>query len=281
MLIRRQVSSNWMDALLARLRSSLLSAHRSEGPTAELHPLAPERAQLLLAVADYLRQPRHASSLASENLLRGSEQASGLSASLPVRASMDSLDDRIEALGLMASLDSGSLHPERVDFSVEPLLDRLDAAFGPVAMGKGLRWDVTPSIAKVHSNPVLLERMLSNLVDNAVRLTSTGGVVVSSRLSGACLLMQVWDTGLGIAPEHQERVFEAFFRDVPQGDRGAGLGLPIVKSGARELGIEVALRSVPGRGSCVSMRVPLTEAAAAHRDTVAAVLCRPSPDSPF
>ncbi|MDO9436439.1 HAMP domain-containing sensor histidine kinase [Hydrogenophaga sp.] len=170
----------------------------------------------------------------------------------------------------MANLDSGSLHPDIIDFSVQSLLDDLDVAFGPLAMGKALRWDVTPCIARVRSNPVLLERMLSNLVDNAIRFTSVGGVVVSSRLSGPSLLLQVWDTGMGIAPQYHERVFDAFFREAPDGNRGAGLGLPIVRSGARMLGIDVTLRSVPGRGSCFSMRVPLAQGAAVRREAVAA-----------
>ena len=172
----------------------------------------------------------------------------------------------------MASLDKGAHHPELLDFCVQPLLDQLDAAFGPIAMGKGLRWDVTPSIERVRSNPLLLEHMLRHLVDNAVRFTSKGGVVVSSRLSGACLLMQVWDTGLGIAPQVQERVFEAFFPHATDDDGDAGMALPTVRSSAQALGIEVSLRSVPGRGSCFSLRVPLAQAAAAHRDATAAAL---------
>ncbi len=214
MHIRKPVPSNWLAALLTRLRSRLQSAHGPQWPT----------------------------------------------------------DDRTEAGGFMGGPDTGRFHPELLDFCVQPLLDQLDAAYGPVAMGKGLRWDVTPSIARVRSNPLLLEHMLTHLVDNAVRFTSKGGVVVSSRLSGACLLMQVWDTGLGIAPQVQERVFEAFFRQAADGDGDAGMALPTVRSSARVLGIEVSLRSVPGRGSCFSLRVPLAQAAAARRDTTAAAL---------
>lgn len=227
---------------------------------AEPRQLAPERARLLMAVAAYLRQPLEVSDQARDDLLRQPERVTGGLAWPPMRASLSSVGDRIDALGLIASLDSGALQPGRVDFSVQPLLDHVDEVFGPLAAGKRLRWDVTPSIARVRSNPVLLERMLSHLVDNAIRFTASGGVVVSSRLSGATLLLQVWDTGLGIDPMHHERVFEAFFRDAPEGDHGAGLGLPIVKSGARVLGIGVALRSVPGRGSCFSLRVPLAQA---------------------
>lgn len=279
--MHRQMSSNWLAVLMARLRCCVradqgATAVTMSGPrpwtTAETGHLASERARLLLAVAEYLRQPLFALSLASENLLRHPEQVHGSSALPHMRASLSSLDERIDALGLIACLDSGALHPEMVDFSVQPLLDHLDVVFGPVAIGKGLRWDVTPSIARVRSNPVLLERMLINLVDNAIRFTTAGGVVVSCRLSGPCLLLQVWDTGLGIDPQYHERVFETFFRDAPDGHRGAGLGLPIVKSGARVLGIGIVLRSVPGRGTCFSLRVPLVQHAAVHCSPPAAAL---------
>lgn len=288
MLVRRQVSSNWLAALMAKLRRCTRSGRGvtavalsgpPQWPSAETRHLAPERARLLLAVSEYLRQPLYALSLASEGLRRQFEQAPGSSAWPQMRASLSSLDDRIDALGLIASLDSGSLHPEMVDFSVQPLLDHLDVAFGHLATGKGLRWDVTPSLAKVRSNPVLLERMLANLVDNAIRFTTTGGVVVSSRLSGSFLLLQVWDTGLGIDPLYHERIFEAFVRDASDGDRGAGLGLPIVKSGARVLGIDLSLRSVPGRGSCFSVRVPMVRDTAAvmslARQGLSAAGCSP------
>jgi signal transduction histidine kinase len=104
--------------------------------------------------------------------------------------------------------------------------------------------------------------LVGNLVSNAIRFTSRGGVVVSCRRRGSCLLLQVWDTGPGIDAVHQSRVFEAFFRGVSEidGDNGVGLGLAIVRSGALLLGIDVGLRSMPGRGTCFSLRVPMVPA---------------------
>ncbi|MGE0350854.1 sensor histidine kinase [Hydrogenophaga sp.] len=257
----------WATGLFARVRPDapgkpVAMAQGVGGAPSQ--PPAPDRARLLLAVAEYLRQPLYALSLTSESLLRHPQRPPGPSVLLQMKAALRSLDERLDALRLMAGLDSGSLRPEVKDFSLQPLLDRLDLAYGPLAASKGLRWDVTPSAARVRSNPVLLERMLGNLVGNAVRFTARGGVVVSCRFRGPHLLLQVWDTGGGIDPAHEPHVFDAFFRGVSEadGDTGAGLGLAIVKSAAVALGIDVGVRCAAGRGTCFSLRVPLTAGAA-------------------
>lgn len=143
-----------------------------------------------------------------EPVLRHPQGPPSPSALPQMKTSLRSLDEHLEGPRLMASLDAGSLHPELSEFSMQPLMDRLDLAFGPVAVGKGLRWDVTPSVARVRSNPAPLKQMLAHLVGNAVRFTALGGVVLSRRFSGPHLLPQVRDTGLGIDPRHQPHVFE-------------------------------------------------------------------------
>lgn len=150
---------------------------------------------------------------------------------------------------------------ETVDFSVQPLLEHVDEVFGSPASDKGLRWGVMPSLARVHSHPALLERMLSQLVDKAIRFTPRGGVVVSGRARGANLLLQVWDTGLGMRAQRHEPVFKASLGG-HQFDtvHTPGLDLAVVISGARALGIGFAQRFVPGQGACCSLSVPLARA---------------------
>lgn len=268
--MRKQTSSNWLTDHVPWLKglgrpprgaAVVVRDGPAPWPGADSLPAAMERARLLAALADYLRQPCYGLNLASDNLLRHPDQPPGAAVLLQMKAALRSLDDRLEAARLVARLEAGGFHAELSEFSMQPMLDRLDAGYGPLAGDKGLRWDVTPSIAKVRSNPVLLERMVDNLVGNAVRFTASGGVVVSCRTRGGHLLLQVWDTGPGIEPRYQARIFEAFFRDAAQatGDGSVGLGLSIVKSGAQVLGIGVGLRSVPGRGSCFSLRVPLVQ----------------------
>jgi len=106
----------------------------------------------------------------------------------------------------------------------------------------------------------MLLNLLRNLIDNAFKHTAAGGVLVAIRSRGDHALVQVWDTGIGIAPEHIEAIFDEYFQvGNPQRDRarGLGLGLSIVKRLAKTLGCEVGCRSRPGKGSVFEFRVPL------------------------
>ncbi|WP_332747318.1 sensor histidine kinase [Hydrogenophaga sp.] len=216
-----------------------------------------EKSRFLAAVSHDLRQPLFAMGLATESL--HAREPRHDPTVMQMKSALGSANGLLDSIMTMARLETGSLRANMSDFSIQPLLDRVDLTFEPQAAAKGLRWVVTPSIACVHSDPLLLERMVNNLVSNAVRFTQSGGVVVSCRLSGACLLLQVWDTGAGIAPAHHETIFTEYFRGEPEteSDNGVGLGLFIVKSCAAMLDIGLSLRSVPGRGSCFSLRIPL------------------------
>jgi len=122
---------------------------------------------------------------------------------------------------------------------------------------------VLPVNARVHSDPVLLQRVLSNFVSNAVRYTERGGVLVGCRRRGTNLQIAVWDSGCGIPEDHREDIFREFVQlDSPDRDRGKGLGLglAIVARLAPLLGTRIELRSVSGRGSMFAINVPLAEA---------------------
>lgn len=223
----------------------------------EAERVSHEKSRFLAAVSHDLRQPLFALNLAAESLHAQDPWREALFRQM--RSALESAHGLLDSITTMARLDRGSLRANMSDFSVQPLLDRIELTFEAQALAKGLRWDVTPSLACVHSDPVLLERMVSNLVSNAVRFTLSGGVVVSCRTRGPRLLLQVWDTGPGIDPAHHESIFNEYFRGEPEteNDNGVGLGLSIVKTCAGLLGVEVAMRSVPGRGSCFSLLVPL------------------------
>lgn len=136
----------------------------------------------------------------------------------------------------------------------------MEAEFGGQAEAKGLRLRAVPTDAVVHSDPALLERILRNLIANAIRYTETGGVLVGCRTRGDTLWIEVYDTGRGIAEPDRQRIFEEFVQlDRPDRDRseGIGLGLAIVERLARLLGHPVTVRSAEGRGTVFAVGVPL------------------------
>lgn len=181
------------------------------------------------------------------------------------------LDQVIEAVGALERLLIGLLDLSRLDagtmrVSVQPL--RLQALFDAIAVheadharGRGLRLRFRPTGLAVRSDPVLLEQILRNLVSNALRYTRRGGVLVAARKRQGGVLLQVWDTGVGIAPADQAAIFEEFVQvDNPARQRrpegGMGLGLAIVRRSVGLLGHRLDLASTPGRGSCFSLWLP-------------------------
>jgi CheY-like chemotaxis protein/anti-sigma regulatory factor (Ser/Thr protein kinase) len=165
-----------------------------------------------------------------------------------------------------------------VSFPLQPLIDQVAAAERPIAAQKSLEVRVVPTAASVRSDPALLERMLKNLVTNAIRYTQRGKIVIGvRRVCGGWLRLDVVDTGIGIALEEQQRIFDEYYQLSGNSAQGLGLGLPIVKSLGELLGHRVAVRSAPGRGSVFSIEVerafePLP--AAAPRVAPAAPLAR-------
>jgi signal transduction histidine kinase/CheY-like chemotaxis protein len=220
------------------------------------------KSRFLAAASHDLRQPVHALGL-FVGALRSQELA-------PVpRQLTDRIEESITALnGLFSELldisrlDAGIVAPSRSSFALQPLLDMLDRDYRGEADAKGIDLRILPSRAVIDSDPVLLGRVLSNLVSNAVRYTDRGRVVVGCR-RGTALRIQVLDTGPGIPEAQVERVFEEFFqlhnaeRDRSQ---GLGLGLAIVRRLARLLDHDIRLTSVVGRGSAFSVSVPMAAA---------------------
>jgi two-component system phosphate regulon sensor histidine kinase PhoR len=136
-----------------------------------------------------------------------------------------------------------------------PLLWRIVAETAEAAAEKGVELRVCRTTALVMSNAVLLESILGNLVRNAVKYTEPGGrILIGCRRSGPDVRIDVYDTGIGMAPEHLPRIFEAFHRvDSIRGD-GLGIGLFVVRRAVGLLGHRVEISSAEGRGSHFSVR---------------------------
>ena len=149
--------------------------------------------------------------------------------------------------------------------SVDMLLREVVAIATPLAGAKGLQvhCDCDPNITIV-SDAAKLRQILINLVGNAVKFTDTGSVALHARLDGADVVIEVRDTGIGIAPEHQERIFDEFWQaEQPLTRRagGAGLGLAVSRHLATLLSGVITVTSAPGRGSTFTLRLPASVAA--------------------
>jgi CheY-like chemotaxis protein/anti-sigma regulatory factor (Ser/Thr protein kinase) len=162
--------------------------------------------------------------------------------------------------------------------ALRPLLQRIATDEGALARRKGLRLRLNAADLAVRSDPVLLERVLRNLLANAVNYTDRGGVLLSARQRGGEVVVRVIDTGIGIAPERQSEVFQEFVQlHNAERDRakGMGLGLAIVRRLLDLLDLPLALRSVPGRGTAFTLHLPL-----APRDAVPDVDALPPSPAP-
>ncbi|MEK0082921.1 PAS domain S-box protein [Benzoatithermus flavus] len=184
----------------------------------------------------------------------------------PAAVVLGNMEQALEALGALldslldvSKLDAGLVVAQPAPIPLAPLLERLAAEYAPRAEAAGLRLRVVSPRVVVRSDPVLLERMLRNLIENALRYTKRGGVLVGCRRRGEHVRIEVVDTGIGIASDQFQDVFEEFYQvGNPERDRrkGLGLGLAVVRRLSRLLDHPVELHSRPGRGSTFAILVP-------------------------
>lgn len=229
--------------------------------TAELELANSFKSRFLASASHDLRQPLHALNLFMAQLRAETDPVKRSHLVTRIDASVILMNELFEELLDTSKLEAGVLAPDLKAFPVEHLLMRLETTFAGVAHAKGLRLRIVPSSAWVHSDVILLERILLNLVSNAVRYTEKGSVVVGCRLRGQNLRFDVWDSGPGIPYSQQKIIFNEFYRMASRrADRhaGLGLGLAIVERFARLLGHSIELSSQPGQGTRFSISVPRT-----------------------
>lgn len=219
--------------------------------------------RFLAAAAHDLRQPVHALALFVDQLRQQALAGTAATLALRIEQSLRGLQTLIGSLLDLSRLDAGAVQTEVVDFALQTLLDSVALQAAPSAAQRGLRMRVVPTTAWVRSDPALLERIVVNLVSNALRYTEHGGVVVGARRRGPDIELMVVDSGVGIEAHQQARVFDEFYRGAParNDERGQGLGLSIVRRLAQLLHHPLSLRSAPGRGTAIGVRVPRVEAA--------------------
>lgn len=225
-----------------------------------------DKSRFVAAASHDVRQPLHAMGLFLESLRGTALPNESRTLVGSIELAHRSLVSLQEGLLEVSVLETGGVTPHPQPVAVSSLFAILENEAAPRAKEKGLELRFVGPEVNVETDPVLMLRVLRNLVSNALRYTERGRVLVTARRRGGALLLQVWDTGLGIPPDQLERVFDELHQ-VSNHERnreaGLGLGLAIVRRLGRAMGFEVTVRSTLGRGSVFSLTVPL--ASDAHR----------------
>ena len=275
-----------LDATVRRRTTELQAALRSVERTNEALKRAKQRADeansfkstFLAFVSHDLLQPLNAAKLSLSALMELESEPSQASFLRQVDLALVNLEDLIRTLLDISKLDAGVMKPDVSSFEIESVIGPLRDEFEALAAARGLKLRVVPSRVWVRSDPLLLRRILQNLLNNALRYTRRGGVMLLCRKRGERVRVEVRDTGPGIPDDRREAIFEEFQREVSTSAdySGFGLGLSIVRRLALALEHPIDLVSRIGVGSTFAISVPL-EAAQPLEPVAPLVSPRPRP----
>lgn len=242
-------------------------SHGSSPVPAPAPSVSPEQARVIVdavaAASHDLRQPMHAIGLLVHALRARPLDATSAAIVGQLGATLAALEHQIDDLLDYSRGATGELQVQSVPLRLGELYQRLQPALQPLAFDRGLDLRWRGAHLRVDADPRLLERVLRNLIGNAVRYTDDGGVLIAARRRGAQVLLQVWDSGVGLSEDEFERLFEpghrgaAAARRPGEARRGVGLGLSIVRQMVDAMGLGLALRSTPGRGTVFTVVLPL------------------------
>ncbi|MFP5406390.1 MAG: sensor histidine kinase, partial [Gammaproteobacteria bacterium] len=244
----------------ARLARSVAEQAREQAEKADR-----SKTNFIAATSHDLRQPMHALVQYVGHLRRSCRDPLA-------EPTIDRMEDSIAAMenllnGVLdfTKISMGAIKPDIRVFPVDHLLRSVDTQIRPLAQAKGLAFRVESDGGHVESDEILLERIIRNVGQNAVRYTESGTVVIRARLRGALVRVLVCDSGIGVPAAEHGRIFEEYYQvDNHARDRrkGLGLGLAIVRDLARLLELRVRVKSAPGRGSTFAIEAPRARSAA-------------------
>lgn len=221
------------------------------------------KTRFLAAASHDLRQPMHALGLFIGELQTTINTEEQRKIVLKVEESVDAMSGLLNSLLDISKLDAGLISPQPVEFNVGIVLDRIAHDYKAIADSKSINLKVIPCAKKIYSDPVLFERILVNLISNALRYTQFGGhVLVGCRNRGKNLRIEVRDNGIGIPADELENIFHEFVQLAnKERDRsmGLGLGLAIVDRLSKLLQHPLSVRSKLGKGSLFSIEIPLAQ----------------------
>lgn len=232
------------------------------------------KTRFLAAASHDLRQPLQALNLfvyALENKEKNEEKRDIIKL---IRNSLDSLKELLNTLLDISKLEAGVVQPTFKSFDVGPMIARIKSELSAVAWANDLEMRMVNSHAHVYSDPSLLETIVRNLVDNAIKYTDQGRVLIGCRRRNGNLRIEVWDTGPGIAPDKHELIFQDFYQinnAARQRSQGLGLGLSIVQRMSNLLGCQMGCESTPPKGSMFWVEVPLSNEVVVENQTFSSI----------
>ena len=256
------------DGLVHRLRDQTQRALEArqlvEQALVEAEDANRAKSVFLASASHDLRQPLHAAGLYLGAFSRAGLNERQQHLTRQVQVSNGAANEMLNTLLDFSKLDAGVVKPQPRSFRLQNLCHQLEREMAPLAESKGLAFRLRDTPLVAHADPALVDMVIRNLLVNAVRYTERGAVLLGCRQRGDRVVVEVWDTGIGIPPDQHRDIFREFHQlGNPERDRrkGLGLGLAIVEGLVRAMNASISLSSQPGRGSVFRLTLPLSREA--------------------
>jgi two-component system, sensor histidine kinase len=236
---------------------------QAEIASAEAEAANRTKTTFLAAVSHDLRQPLHALEQYVAHLREANHDPALSETVLRISQSTDAAQALLNSVLEWAKITSGTIKPALATFDLANTLELIGGEMRPLAVNKGLRLDVSAcgTDTRVHTDELLLQRILRNLTLNAIRYTNHGRVLMRCMHRGNRLRCQIWDNGIGISKEELPRIYEPFYQiynNARDRRKGLGLGLAIVRQLCDLLGLRIRVRSSPGKGTVFMVDIPIS-----------------------
>jgi signal transduction histidine kinase len=251
--IGARMNATYVEGLALQFRNKELIASLTEQRETALAAVATKNRMLASAAHD-MRQPVLALDMYASCLI--DDPSSSVEIAPKIATSTKAVINLFESMFDMSRLTEGQISTNLAPVNLDALIYGLFVQYQPIAAAKGLTLRTRTIDGDIFSDAILLERILGNLVSNAIKYTITGGVMLACRQTRRGIQLEVWDTGVGISPDQQSLVFKEFYKspsNIGTTD-GFGLGLAIVTQLTELLGAEITLRSRRGLGTVVTLQ---------------------------
>ena len=228
----------------------------------QLEATTAAKTRFFAAASHDLMQPFNAAALFCGLIRQQSQQEEVKQLALNLTQSLNSAEELLAAILELTKLDAGVVKAQTEAFALSELLDQSAREAAVLAQDKGLQFSYKPTRLGTLSDAKLLKRVVQNLLANALRYTPEGKIVLGVKRRGAALWICICDTGIGISASDQQKIFDEFQQGTQADQKGLGIGLAISQRICSLLGHQIGFHSVPGKGSCFYVQVPLVRATA-------------------